>query len=65
MVGSPSSGLVKLMVWAIYTLLIGVYLEGERVTPGQMSRQLLIGCPYSGIFLRTLDCLFGKVKLKA
>lgn len=31
MIGSPSSGLVELMVWDIYTLLIGVYLEGERV----------------------------------
>lgn len=63
MVGSPSSGLVELIVWDIYILLIGSYLEGERVA--QMSGQLLIGCPFSGVFARSPDCLSGKLKLKA
>lgn len=40
MVGSPSSELVEFMVCDIYILLIGSYLEEERVAPGQMSGQL-------------------------
>ena len=36
LIGSLSSGLVERIVWDIYTLLIGLYLEGERVVPGQI-----------------------------
>ena len=36
LIGSLSSGLVERIVWDIYTLLIGLYLEGERVVPDQI-----------------------------
>ena len=62
MVGSPSSELVEFMVCDIYILLIGSYLEEERVAPGQMSGQLMTGCSLSVVFSKKPGLPFWEIE---